>query len=189
MDMKRFGTAVTIAGIIFLNQTVISAEPTIPKIKNPFENVKINIINKEGLEKIKVQCDKNNKIYQQQLREEHIRKYGEKYEITFYALDKGSCGKSKGSSGYGITANGTNLAGKGREVMVVSVDPRKIPLGSKVEIVFENKSMSHLNGIYYACDTGSAIKGEHIDLFLGENARGLCFKYGKQKAKVKIVKG
>lgn len=63
-----------------------------------------------------------------------------------------STGKRPGDKGYGITASGTKAA-KG----TVAVDPKVIPLGSKL----------YIEGYGYATalDTGGAIKGNKIDLF------------------------
>lgn len=52
----------------------------------------------------------------------------------------------------------------------VAVDPRVIPLGSRLyipqagNVVIDGRS---LTGIFYAHDIGSAIKGKRIDIFLG----------------------
>lgn len=57
------------------------------------------------------------------------------------------------------------------ELKSIAVDPRLIPLGSRVYIpqaenVVVNGRLS--NGIFYANDIGSAIKGKHIDVFVGQ---------------------
>jgi 3D (Asp-Asp-Asp) domain-containing protein len=52
----------------------------------------------------------------------------------------------------------------------IAVDPRLIPLGSVVYIPqAENVSIDGqtLGGVFYAHDIGSAIKGKHIDIFVG----------------------
>ena len=69
-----------------------------------------------------------------------------------YTAGYESTGKRPGDKGYGITASGTKAV-KG----TVAVDPRVIPLGSKL----------YVEGYGYATaqDTGSAIKGNKIDLF------------------------
>jgi len=56
------------------------------------------------------------------------------------------------------------------ELKSIAVDPRLIPLGSIVyipqaeNVVVDGQTMS---GVFYAHDVGSAIKGKHIDLFVG----------------------
>jgi 3D (Asp-Asp-Asp) domain-containing protein len=52
----------------------------------------------------------------------------------------------------------------------IAVDPRLIPLGSVVYIPqAENVTVDGhtLGGVFYAHDVGSAIKGKHIDIFVG----------------------
>lgn len=56
------------------------------------------------------------------------------------------------------------------ELRSIAVDPRLIPLGSVVYIPqAENVSIDGqtLGGVFYAHDVGSAIKGKHIDIFVG----------------------
>lgn len=79
------------------------------------------------------------------------------------------CGGSKS----GKTATGIK-AKKG----VVAVDPRVIPLGTKLYIPGY--------GYALAADTGGAIKGRRIDLCY--NTRGEVYRFGKKKVKVYIVK-
>ena len=110
-------------------------------------------------------------------------------EVTAYTLSESSCNKGTSHPSYGITANGTNLAGHTLwSARAIAVDPNVIPLGSKVHISFEDESMQKYNGIYTACDTGGAIRGNIIDLFAGENAEDLAMHIGRRKAVAKIVK-
>ena len=56
------------------------------------------------------------------------------------------------------------------ELKSIAVDPRLIPLGSVVYIPqAENVTVDGqtLGGVFYAHDIGSAIKGKHIDIFVG----------------------
>lgn len=80
----------------------------------------------------------------------------------------------KGCSG--ITSMGINLK-KNPKAKVISVDPKVIPLGSKV----------HVEGYGYAiaADKGSAIKGNKIDVFIPslKQARN----WGVKKVKIKII--
>ena len=59
------------------------------------------------------------------------------------------------------------------ELKSIAVDPRLIPLGSVVYIPqAENVSIDGqtLGGVFYAHDVGSAVKGKHIDIFVGRKA-------------------
>lgn len=71
----------------------------------------------------------------------------------------------------GITASGT-VPEKGR---TIAVDPDVIPLGSEVMIDGQ---------VYIAEDTGGAIKGNKLDLFVGTEADSV--QYGVQQLEVYI---
>ncbi|MBT2583828.1 DUF348 domain-containing protein [Planococcus sp. ISL-109] len=76
----------------------------------------------------------------------------------------------------GITATGINLkANPG--LKVIAVDPRVIPLGSKVWVE------GYGNAI--AGDTGGAIKGNKIDLFMPNRADAIAF--GRKQVKIKVL--
>ena len=92
------------------------------------------------------------------------------FEITAY------CGGTCCSSGTGITASG-NTAEEGK---TIGVDPDIIPLGSKVKIVFADGT----EHVYRADDTGSAINGNIIDLYMESHEDALVF--GRQTCKVYI---
>lgn len=81
----------------------------------------------------------------------------------------------KGCSG--ITSTGINLK-KHPESKVISVDPKVIPLGSKV----------YVEGYGYAiaADKGSSVKGNKIDVFFPTLKQ--CYQWGNKKVKIKIVK-
>lgn len=99
---------------------------------------------------------------------------------TAYDLSVDSCGKSKSHPAYGITASGT----KATKRRTIAVDKRVIPLGTKVYVTFSDK-YKHLNGDYIAEDTGRLIKGNKIDVFLGENVKDECMEFGRQKVEIR----
>ncbi len=107
---------------------------------------------------------------------------------TAYDLSIRSCKKPPSHPAYGITKTGTR-ATVGR---TIAVDPLVIPLRSKVYISFP-EPYKNLNGIYYAEDTGSLIKGNKIDIFFGEDKPGdktiynLARKFGVQNVEVYIL--
>lgn len=108
--------------------------------------------------------------------------------VTAYDLSKQSCGKFVGEHGYGITATGKNLQGHSVwSAKAIAVDPNFIPLGSKVQISFNNPRFKKYNGIYTAVDTGSAIKGNKIDLFMGENSNREALNFGVQNAQIRLL--
>lgn len=97
---------------------------------------------------------------------------------TAYDLSFESCGKNPGDRGYGITATGTKAA-----YGTVAVDPRVIPLGSKLYI--ETSDGSFVYGFATAEDTGGAIKGNKVDLFFPSNAD--CMNFGRRSVKVYVL--
>ncbi|TMU87437.1 hypothetical protein FGG79_04730 [Bacillus sp. BHET2] len=77
----------------------------------------------------------------------------------------------------GITKTGVDLI-ENPDARVIAVDPTIIPLGSKV----------YIEGYGYARaeDTGGAIKGKRIDIYMEKEEDAL--EYGVRDVKVKIIK-
>jgi 3D (Asp-Asp-Asp) domain-containing protein len=90
-------------------------------------------------------------------------------QLTAYTAGFESTGKNPGEPGYGITASGTTVS----EGRTIAVDPAVIPLGWWV----------YIEGVGYrkAEDTGSAIKGKIIDVYIEDLNKANKFgrKYGK----------
>ena len=83
------------------------------------------------------------------------------------------------NGGYaGQTATGVPLD-KG----VIAVDPRVIPLGSRVYIEALDGSWTY--GYAVAADTGGAIKGNRVDLCY--RTRSECIQFGRRKCRVYIL--
>lgn len=82
------------------------------------------------------------------------------------------------NGGYTVTALGTPLK-RG----VVAVDPRVIPLRTKVYVV--SSDGSYVYGVASAEDTGGAIKGNKIDLCIPSEAE--CNRFGRRSVKVYIL--
>ncbi|MER2089590.1 MAG: 3D domain-containing protein [Sporosarcina sp.] len=76
----------------------------------------------------------------------------------------------------GITKTGINLKSN-PDLKVIAVDPKVIKLGTKV----------YVEGYGYAIagDTGSAIKGNKIDVFFPTKSE--AYKWGRKKVKIKIL--
>ncbi|CAM3672776.1 ubiquitin-like domain-containing protein [Marinicrinis lubricantis] len=96
-------------------------------------------------------------------------------ELTAYDAGAGSTGKSEGDPGYGITYSGTKV----QEGRTVSVDPKVIPIGWWI----------YIEGLGFrkAEDTGSAVKGNHIDVYMESTSEAKQF--GRKKGYTVYVIG
>jgi 3D (Asp-Asp-Asp) domain-containing protein len=94
--------------------------------------------------------------------------------LTAYTAGPESTGKTPSHPAYGITKSGS----KAEEGRTIAVDPNLIPLGSLVLI--------EGIGIRRAEDTGSAIKGPRIDVFINDLEEALKFGV-KKNVKVYVL--
>jgi len=97
---------------------------------------------------------------------------------TAYDLSFESTGKRPGDPYYGITASGTKA-----QPGTVAVDPSVIPLGTKLYVASTDGSPDY--GFATALDTGGAIKGNRIDLFMEDGNDAYWF--GIRQVKVYIL--
>ena len=98
---------------------------------------------------------------------------GSAYDLSFQ-----STGKRPGDRGYGITASGTTA-----RPGTVAVDPRVIPLGTRLYV--ESLDGTSDYGFAIAEDTGGAIKGHKIDLFFHSSTD--VRNFGRRDVKVYIL--
>ncbi|MBO2533607.1 3D (Asp-Asp-Asp) domain-containing protein [Planifilum fulgidum] len=96
------------------------------------------------------------------------------FTLTAYTAGPESTGKSPGHPAYGITSSGAPAV----EGVTIAVDPSVIPIGSRVYI--------EGLGYFVAQDTGSAIKGKRIDVFMNDLEEALQFGV-KKGVRVAIV--
>ncbi|WDC85051.1 3D domain-containing protein [Caloramator sp. mosi_1] len=82
---------------------------------------------------------------------------------TCYTSSYEDTGKMPGSPGFGRTATGTFARRDEDGYSTVAVDPKVIPLGTKLYIPGY--------GFAIAEDTGGAIKGNKIDLYFNPGSR------------------
>lgn len=101
-------------------------------------------------------------------------------EATAYTLDPEECGgKEPGDPGYGITRSGLPA-----ERGLIAVDPSVIPLFTKIYIeTLDGRFIDY--GMSLAADTGSAIIGNRIDLFMEDKTEALL--WGRRDVKVYFV--
>lgn len=90
--------------------------------------------------------------------------------LTAYTAGVESTGKSRSHPAYGITSSGARV----KEGRTIAVDPRVIPIGATVYI--------EGIGIRVAEDTGSAIRGPKIDVYMDDVRDALQFgvKYNRK---------
>lgn len=80
-------------------------------------------------------------------------------------------------------AGGTTATGRKAEWGVVSVDPKVIPLGTRVYV--ETADGSFIYGTAVAADTGGAIKGNKIDICVNSNSEARSF--GRRTVNVYVL--
>lgn len=151
----------------------LMAQPSIDAAYKVYYQYENDINTFEEQEKIEAQKraeqEAKKKAEQEAKKQQSQNKNKGKFKLTAYCNCKKCCGKWAG----GPTASG-KMPKQGR---TIAVDPKVIPLGSKVII----------NGkTYIAEDTGSAIKGNRIDVYFDSHSEAL--KFGVQYANVHVVK-
>lgn len=120
----------------------------------------------QDLEKEKAELYENIEQLEKEIEElEKIKIF--EMEATAYTDDKQSQGKWVGQTATGVKP----------QIGVVAVDPKIIPLGTRLYVEGYGQAI--------AGDTGGAIKGNRIDVFLPN--RGDCMRFGRQKVKVRVV--
>lgn len=99
-------------------------------------------------------------------------------KATAYTASLHDTGKSPGQPGFGITRTGI----RAREG-VIAVDPRIIPLGTKVYVEVPGAAADY--GFAIAADIGSAIKGKLIDLYF--DTTELAVHWGRRSVRIYIL--
>lgn len=100
-------------------------------------------------------------------------------KATSYTSSFEDTGKNPGDPWFGITSTGVK-AKKG----IIAVDPRVIPLGTRVYVEVPGRAADY--GYAVAADVGGAIKGNKIDVYLDSNRE--VYSWGVKKVKVYILK-
>lgn len=96
---------------------------------------------------------------------------------TGYTAGVESTGKRPGHPGYGITYSGVKV--RRDQVSTIAADPKLFPIGT----------LLHIPGYGYGvvADTGSAIKGNRIDLYF-ETIKEVYEQWGKRKVEVQVLR-
>ena len=101
-----------------------------------------------------------------------------KVRATAYTADYNCTGKGPGDPGFGITSTGARAKRNPNGYSTIAVDPRVIPLGTKLWV----------DGYGYAIaeDIGGAIKGNHIDLYFSSSNE--MWDWGSRNVNIYILK-
>ena len=90
---------------------------------------------------------------------------------------------SANATAYTAPAGAHTASGRVVSVGCVAVDPKVIPMGSKLYITTPNGSIVY--GMAVAADTGGAIKGNKVDLFF--NTYNECVQFGRRTCTVYVL--
>lgn len=97
-------------------------------------------------------------------------------EVTAYTAAEDECGRPVGDPDFGRTASG-EFVRRG----FIAVDPSVIPLHSKVRLTGLGKDY---DGIYLAKDTGGAIVGNRIDIYVSTKSE--AWNFGRRRGYAKV---
>lgn len=142
-------------------------KPVVKKVKQETKSIVTKQIGRRVIKRKIVPAKK--KVVTTLSRGENIKPQQPKSRgITMTASAYGSSAQN-GGNGSGMTATGTTPS-QGR---TCAVDPRIIPLGSKIYIMCP--SHPNINGEYTAEDTGGAIQGNRVDIYFANRQDMLDF--------------
>ncbi|MCM3257041.1 3D domain-containing protein [Paenibacillus lautus] len=150
-----------------LNLATVDYENAIEarEAKNTIIRQDLNIVKLAETEKVEKQ------VIKRESKEEDVWMT---FTLTAYTNGPESTGKRPGNKGYAITASGKRTV----EGRTIAADPRVLPMGTKVYIEGVGQRVVE--------DTGSAIKGQKIDVFIDDLDRAL--EFGRKKnVRVKII--
>ncbi|MBO5059838.1 MAG: G5 domain-containing protein [Clostridia bacterium] len=89
------------------------------------------------------------------------------------------------ATAYTAAAGKKTASGRVAEYGVIAVDPKVIPLGTKLYVESTDDGKSWQYGYCVAGDTGGAIKGNKIDLYY--NSKSQCLQFGRRSAIVYVL--
>lgn len=89
------------------------------------------------------------------------------------------------ATAYTAAAGKKTASGRVAQYGVIAVDPKVIPLGTRLYVESTDDGKSWQYGYCVAGDTGGAVKGNKIDLFF--NSRSECLQFGRRSAIVYVL--
>lgn len=78
--------------------------------------------------------------------------------------------------------NGTTASGEQTRPGIVAADPRVLPMGTRLRI---NGLLQPDTVVYKVSDTGSAVKGREIDIYMP--SCGDAIRFGRQRVEVQVL--
>lgn len=211
MSKGYIGYGVGVASLILSGYLVISSEKDLEKVEA--ENSKLNVVLEEKFEVIEEyklkQLDleddiKSYKILTEELSErfDEVQKEGlkiksenekikleiekakkEKADWVSYIQTHYTSYCNTGCTGKTATGHKVNSKITHDGYSIIAVDPKRIPLGSIVEI---NDGVNKFKAI--ALDTGGSIKGNKIDLLVSVNDSNYAYSLGVKDIKLKMLR-
>ena len=151
----------------------VVVEPTIEEPKAEADTTLMPIITEQKTVKYRDLAENNPP-------EEYVNKI--EVTATAYCLCKKCCGKTPDNPNYGCTHSGLKIV-PGSGMKVIAVDPKIIPLNSKVYVEGLNGAWDYGHAV--AADTGSAIKELKIDLYMDTHTEAL--EWGRRKVNVYVL--
>jgi rare lipoprotein A len=83
------------------------------------------------------------------------------------------------ATAYSVT--GTTASGTQTRRGIVAADPAVLPIGSRIRV----DGAGAYSGVYTVTDTGPAVTGREIDIFIPDN--GEAKRFGRRRVRVEIV--
>jgi len=180
------GTAITIQRIVYEEETVSEEVPFKVKVKEtdklPAKTEKVVQEGQKGEDKVtyKITYADGKEIDRKETGRERVK------EPVTKIIEKSTVGTIKGKEyskkftvkAYSYTGGGRTASGLPAAVGRIAVDPRVIPLGTRVYV--------EGYGFATAADTGGNIKGKTIDVYY--NSAGQCRNWGCRNVTVYILK-
>ena len=77
--------------------------------------------------------------------------------------------------------HGTTKSGTRARTGIVAADPAVLPVGSVLQVLD-----SAYSGVYTVMDTGNAVKGRHIDIFIPDCAA--AEQFGERVVRVRVIR-
>lgn len=166
---------ILVCGVVRLDMELIATFNTIHTIErqNKEMNKQLEEMNKRIPDINKQIKEMNTELYEMQNEVDRIKEEQDAFftvNATAYTHNDPGCNK--------VTALGTTV----KENRTLAVDPKVIPLGSKVKVVSNYPGVS---GEYVAEDVGGGVKGGRVDIYMPSVSRAMQF--GRRDVRIRVL--